>query len=370
MKKLYFGLFLAIMIIGGVSIFATKEKTFSENENRYLKTFEDLSDSETLIKTDMVEGVLADQFPFRDQWLMVASEARFIVGAREINDTYLGKDGYLFDKCDENDFGLEQYQKNLSYVKRFADSLDDNTAMRVVLVPSPYVILNDKLPSNAVVYDADEKYALLNNTLGTTAQVIDLRDTLNTLACDTQVYYRTDHHWTTRAAYAGYLTAFENQNADAASSSALAYADLKTVSNEFHGTLYSRVLLRGNVYDSIAAPIASDIDQDALYDNSKLSEKDKYAYFLGGNDGLVSFEGTGTGNLLLIKDSFANCMVPFLTEKYAHITIVDLRFLPIEMQQVLANGVDGVPYDEVTVLYEMSNFASDNNLFKLARGIK
>ena len=64
-----------------------------------------------------------------------------------------------------------------------------------------------------------------------------------------------------------------------------------------------------------------------LYEADKLSTRDKYAMFLYGNNGFSRIEGEGKGKLLVIKDSYANCFVPFLTADYAQIDVVDLRSL-------------------------------------------
>ena len=357
MKKLYFGLFLGLMVLGGISIFATGQKTFSENENRYLKTVSSIS------STSDVESVLADQFPLRDQWLSLASSMRYACLSREINDTYIGTDGYLFDKCSEGDFNLRQYKNNLAFINKFADAYSVN-GFDVVLVPSPYTILSDYLPGNAPVYDADAKYQLAQQTLNSSVVLQDLRSTFQLLTDSTQVYYRTDHHWTTRAAYAAFRKIIDGRS-DAKAVEDAINADMTTVTDRFHGTLYSRVLLRNGIYDAIEAPVVSSgqSDSDILYDNAKLDTKDKYAYFLGGNIGRLDIDGTGDGNLLLVKDSFANCMVPYLAQKYKHITILDLRYFNENIAQLMNEG----HFDRVMVLYEMSNFADDANLFKLSR---
>lgn len=62
-----------------------------------------------------------------------------------------------------------------------------------------------------------------------------------------------------------------------------------------------------------------------LYDTEKLSVYDKYAMFLHGNNGLSRVQGNGSGRILVIKDSYANCFVPYLTANYADIDVVDFR---------------------------------------------
>ena len=114
----------------------------------------------------------------------------------------------------------------------------------------------------------------------------------------------------------------------------------------------------------ITSPLSCDgTVTDSLYDRSKLAEKDQYAVFFGGNWAKVTID-TGVENgrrLLLVKDSFANAFVPFLTEDYETITMLDLRFFAESVPELMAE--EGIT--DVLVLYELSNFAADRNLFKL-----
>jgi hypothetical protein len=146
------------------------------------------------------------------------------------------------------------------------------------------------------------------------------------------------------------------------------------VSENFRGSLYSKILDADSAYDSIwtygdaGAPILVDNDEirDSCYDESKLSEKDQYAYFFGGNYGEVYVDGTGEGNLLVVKDSFANSFVPLLTQEYDTIYMVDLRYYNGDMTAYLTeHGIT-----DVLVLYNISNFISDRNLYKLTSGTK
>lgn len=57
----------------------------------------------------------------------------------------------------------------------------------------------------------------------------------------------------------------------------------------------------------------------------KFDTRDKYAAFLDGNNGYSTIEGRGRGSILVVKDSYANSFVPYLTENYAKIGVVDFR---------------------------------------------
>ena len=86
--------------------------------------------------------------------------------------------------------------------------------------------------------------------------------------------------------------------------------------------------------------------------------------FLHGNNGYSTIEGSGTGSILVIKDSYANCFIPFLTDNYAKIGVVDLRnFKSIDPDALMEQ--EG--YDQVLLLYNFQSFKSDGNLVYLNR---
>ena len=112
-------------------------------------------------------------------------------------------------------------------------------------------------------------------------------------------------------------------------------------------------------------------DIDSIYDDEMLQKKDKYAYFLSGNYGQVHIQNQKAAskakgkNILIIKDSFANSFVPFVTQDYENIYMVDLRYYNGDMKSYLQEH----NITDVLVLYNISNFISDRNLHKLTGGI-
>ena len=173
------------------------------------------------------------------------------------------------------------------------------------------------------------------------------------------IYYRTDHHWTTYGAYIGYISltggggAYEKYTPS-------------SVCDDFLGTLHSRVLLSDTVCDEVFIATENtkttiNGENSTLYHMDALTRKDKYQVFLGGNYGLVELEGQGNGTLLILKDSFANCFVPYLLSDYERIIMVDMRFYPASV----ATLIDTENITDVLVLYELNNFANDKNLAKL-----
>ena len=67
--------------------------------------------------------------------------------------------------------------------------------------------------------------------------------------------------------------------------------------------------------------------------------------------------------LVLFKDSYSNCLIPFLTFDYDRITVVDLRYFPDSVQELLAQKPDA----DVLLMYNFMHFNEDNHFYKLVR---
>ena len=344
------------------SFFFTPDRAFSENENRYLQTTPELTADNVLSGKFMTEteNYTSDQILLRDFWTGTRSALQRLEGRQDISGTYLGADGRYFAKVTDDTFDWDNYQKNLTAVEAFF-AANSGKACTVLMVPSPAGVLGAELPANAPYYDEDRAFGMLEERLG--AAFADARAALAGAA---DPYYHTDHHWTTAGAQAAY-----GVWAAATGHTARSYT-LTQAADSFRGTLYSKVLLPDSAYDAVdycpdITIVSADCDgteRDSLYDLTALEKKDKYELFLGGNYAKAVIR-TGTENgkhLLVIKDSFANCFVPFLAGDYETITMVDLRYCREKLQPLADEA------DDILVLYEITNFAADGNLFKLKLG--
>ena len=353
-----------ILLTLSVGSLVLPDRDFSDNENRYLQQSPQLT-ADRLFSgrfTEEAEKYESDQILLRDFWMGAASTLQRLCGKRHVNGVYLGADGYYFARLTEDEFDDAGYEKNLCAVSAFFDGHKD-ASCRLLLAPSPATVLGDKLPAGAPMYDAAPRRELLSSLVGRD-RIVDVTDALAALD---EPYYRTDHHWTTAGAQAAYGVWCGSTNRTAQD------RELTAVTDTFRGTLYSKVLLPDSPCDTVTLPKdvtirSMDCDgkiTDCLYDWSRLTEKDQYTVFMGGNWARTEID-TGVENgrrLLLVKDSFANCFVPFLAGDFAHITVLDLRFFNGSVAELMDGGVT-----DVLVLYEMSNFAADRNLFKLNQG--
>ena len=354
---------IAVILLGlSIASLVLPDRDFSPNENRYLQQAPRLNTDRIFSGrfTEEAEKYESDQIALRDVWMGAASSLQRMAGKQDIGGVYLGRDGYYFARLTEDDFDQATYDRNLRAVRTFFDDHADLNC-RVLLAPTPAAVLSELLPANAPVYDTALRHEQLAQTVGED-RVIDARTALSALD---QPYYRTDHHWTTEGAKAAYEVW--------CGATGHTYRDipLTPVTDTFRGTLYSKVLLPDSAADTISLAEGVSVRSvdcdgavtDTLYDRSKLAEKDQYAVFFGGNWAKVTIDtGANTGRkLLLVKDSFANAFVPFLTEEYDTITMLDLRYFAESVPELMAE--EGIT--DVLVLYEMSNFAADRNLFKL-----
>ncbi len=161
---------------------------------------------------------------------------------------------------------------------------------------------------------------------------------------DEYVYFRTDHHWTALGAYYAY-TAF----CETAGLEAVPLEDFKTGRYEnFVGTMYtftkgysqSQNLLDNPDYVDYYMPIvesharyfsdATMSDGIAIYVvNDEMSDSvgNKYLCFISGDTPLCRITTqAGTGrSCVVLKESYGNAFVPFLTSHYDTIYVIDPR---------------------------------------------
>ena len=351
---LFFGFILGFLI----AFIVKPDIKFSDNENRYLEqqpkaSFADVKSGEFM---EGWEDYVSDQFPLRDSFMMVGARCKNYIGIKDINGVFLGADGHLLSVMDKNAINHERVVKNIDIINSFLNKVDADAAF--MLVPDAVLMYENKLPKGVDI--KWERKLLMDIRAGISDATLIVPEN-EMLKTDEQLYYYTDHHWTgygAQAAYKEYCNQLGITEKEAA---------LSVVSEEFYGSLYSKVLFCEKADEIVLDESKKDIkivkdgENGYLYDYDILNKKDKYLLFQGGNYGLVEIEGTGEGTLLVLKDSFANSFVPFLTENYEKIVMVDLRYYMGSVTALCEK--EGVT--NVLVLYSLSNFVSDENMIKL-----
>ena len=361
------------VLISGASLII-KDREFSPNENRYLAETPELSWDNILSGKfqDGLEDYLRDQVCFRDGWITVKTGIQKACGDTDIGGAYVGKDE---KQVDRNIKAVEDYFM-------MASETIDKQKLSFLLVPTSGLVMQEKLPKNARLFD-QAKYIDQVQKAMKDYNFVDVRDTLMDHN-DEYIYYKTDHHWTSAGACLAYDVWSERTGGEAETEDGLVK---NVVSDKFRGSLYSKILDADSAYDEIwtyglqkddafgSKDCTVTIDEkqqlDSIYDDEMLQKKDKYAYFLSGNYGQVHIQNQKATskakgkNILIIKDSFANSFVPFVTQDYENIYMVDLRYYNGDMKSYLQEH----NITDVLVLYNISNFISDRNLHKLTGGI-
>lgn len=363
------GTYLAILLVAVILLLdlfhvLAPDREYSEAENRTLAqkpvfSADALADGSYF--SDLTD-YLADQFPGRDRWMAIHSAYRKLLGSKESGDVYLCADDYLIQKPGEPNEG--QLQRNLQAMNDFA-AAHPQLNMVAAIVPNAATIHADKLPANAPVRDQQADLDRIQKALSKLF-FVDVTGTL-TEHKDEQLFYRTDHHWTSLgAAYAFEAIAPALDIRAPALSTYTRY----TASTTFSGTLSAKTGIR-DLADEVELFVpATEViyfvkypdgeEVRTLYRKAALDTKDHYTVFFGGNYPRVDITTTAeTGkNLLVFKDSYANCFLQFLYPYYEHITMVDPRYYYDSVETILS----GEAITDVLYLYNLDTFLSDTSL--------
>ena len=354
-------LFLIINII-----VPNKEKSVQENRMLATKPKFRLSSLISGDYDEKFEAYMDDQFVGRDMWRKLKVTVDRICGSRLENGVYIGRNGQLLEQievADENHLAA-----NIKAIKSFSES-QKKIPVRMMLVPDAANVLNHSLPALAKPEDQTQMFSMVRKDLGDSVEWIDVSTELNKHKTE-KIYYKTDHHWTTLGAFYAFQATAPSLGIEGdLSGKYVSHA----VSNSFNGMLASKsgVNLGEKEQIDIYVPTEEDTDliidyvdegkrSTSLYDSSKLKEKDQYTVFLGGNSSLLDIRtvSTSTKRLLLVKDSFANSFIPFLTPYYREIVVVDPRYYSGTINDLM----DSYRISEVLFLYIGNTFFKDNNI--------
>ncbi len=341
---------------------------FSDMENRYLQkrpevTVSSLADGSFM---DSFETYTNEQIAGRNILVKCKAFTVWLTGSSENDGIAKGADGYLFDKVTSQSANLH---KNISAIREFAKKA--GRPVYIAIAPTSTWINEERLPKGMPVLDeaacADELLSGLADTEN--AHIIDLYDALLEHR-DEQLYYRTDHHWTTRAA--GY--AYDRIARDMGLESGRIDRFERHVADGFLGTHYAKykgIRMQPDEIEYYDVPVGSYELEDKtvldLIDTDKLSGYDKYAAFMYGNGGrrVVSADKGAGRDLIIFKDSYANCLIPYLVMNYDNITVVDLRYFGGNVSDEL----EAAPSADVLLLYNWTFVNEDNHFYKLVQGL-
>lgn len=341
------------------------QRIYSPVEKRELQTRPEISITKVLDGRfqKKYESYLRDQFPGRDHWVSFQTDMELFMGKNEIHNVYIGKNHYLLEHYTKKEFDPQQISKNLQALEKFVGKAKQNADVHVMMVPTKSWVLREKLPAFAPHYKEQKFYDALQQKLEKEDVLISVEPVLDAHK-EEEIYYRTDHHWTTLGAWYAYEQYTKAVGGDL--QRAQGKKKFRCISKDFYGTTYAKINYARQA-DKIEIYEPADKlrvvynmgekKTKTLYDVSFLKTADQYSVFTGGNQAVLEITG-GIKNgktLLLIKDSFANSILPFLAEDYEKLVVVDLRQLNVSGDRLL----EMFSPTDILILYNSAQFAQD-----------
>lgn len=356
-----------------VATLVKPNEEYSETENRTLAQMPKASISSILdgsFESDY-ETYLTDQFVGRDGWIGMKTAVERFLQKKESKDIYFAKDDYLIEKH-TGAFTTDTAEQNIHVLNQFIQKyqkLFSEEHMTVMVVPNAVEILEDMLPSFASPYDQSEYLQKIENVLPEGIW-FDTADILREHSSE-EIYYRTDHHWTTRAAFYIYQAWAKAQGFEIPTEDNYV---ITAVSDEFAGTIQSKLGIetrldtietfrqKDDIFYTVQKNGSSEMEY-TLYDNLALDTKNKYDIFFGGNQARVTIRTRNENGrrILVVKDSYAHCFVPFLLDEFAEIEMIDIRYYNQKISELIDNGT----YTDLLFLYNASGFAEDTSISRL-----
>ncbi|MBR6044704.1 MAG: hypothetical protein IKP47_03610 [Ruminococcus sp.] len=309
------------------------------------------------------EKFVCDNFPLQANWRSMYSSIVTAAGQSRIGNVYISDDALIeiISKADEN--------KTNELVERINTlALDHpNVAFYSLIVPTASGIYSEELPMMITALDQQKLIDDIYFKLDSSIHTLDAYTPLFSARAD-YVYFRTDNRWTEYGAYTVYNKVIRKLGF---SPVRLSSYDMEYADREFYGDLYSKTYYKGvgadlinifkNKNGSFVTGVTSwsdgvEFNSSSIYYTPALSTSNKLDLFLGGN----SFEkcrimtsNTDAPKLLMIKGSYSNMFVPFLTPHYSEITLID----PQQLEgTTIEEAVDIDSFDQVLILYDVSKF--------------
>jgi len=343
-------------------------QSFSEKEKRYLASAPELT-GETLLSGEYGENVetwLADHIPGRDFFVGLNAYYDLLSNRQVTKEVYLAAGDRLVERPQIWD--AAQVKKNMDAINAFAQTIGQNVDL--MIVPSAGYALRDTIQGLADPYTDDVMIRDIYAMAGENVTCRDLTAAFAAVEYPQALYFRTDHHWTSLGAHTAYKAYMEALGRD--------YADAAVFTVEriggFYGSNYSRSglwLIGGEdieLWHSDTAFTVTNSDTEGVHEGvfyeERLEELDKYTVYLDGNQSLVRMqnrEKAGSGKLLVIRDSYSNCLGTFLAESYEEVVLVDLRYYKFPISELLI----GEEFADVLVCYSLGNFMTDANIIWL-----
>ena len=320
-----------------------------------------------------LELFLRDQFFARDIWRGIRVSSRMFAGSRMENGVFIGSGGQLLEDIAIPDLPI--LEETIEAIRAYSSRYPEIT-MYMMLVPDGAAILTGRLPALAGVADQGR---LIQSVRGELENDLIWLDAMRVLRInqDQEVFYRTDPHWTSVGAF----RVFEEVAPELGIEEDVAarFASFP-ISNSFNGELALRTGRRTRINEEITIFAPQGMDNDvivnfvdeqrrttSLYDRRMLETRNQHRVFLGGSASIVTITTLSPNQrrLLIIRDSSANNLVPFLTPYFREIILVDPQYYAGIIDEIM----ETYRITDVIFLYRGNQFFQDTHLRRMLNGM-
>ena len=187
------------------------------------------------------------------------------------------------------------------------------------------------------------------------------------------LYYKSDYHWTGLAAYYAYYAFAQSVGLTPTS---LAEFEEVIITDSFKGktNTYAKDERVAAFVDTVYAYIPTKAHTMAIYNgnmelqrtfkSSIVQSRKGYSCFINGDNAYTEInvpENDQSKTVLVIKESSGNALVPYLTEHYGNIIVIDPRHIDIDIRPLVEEkGVDDII---ICATASTSNGSAYNNYY-------
>ena len=336
-----------------------------------------------------VEGTYNSQFKGKNFFITLNGAYQKLMGARVLNKRYKLDNGHLTYIIAE--YEMDGIAQNTVDFRNALDLLN----IPLVYVNTPFKIhqTDKQLPANAFDYSNENADRFLDYLRKENTTVLDLRDSLAEDALNHyDMFYKTDHHWKAEAGLwaAGKISEFlagldpEYQvNSELLNPSNYTFEVHKNIflgsAGRRVGSMYAGLddftVITPNFETDFAVSAENGetyvegtfsdvfIARNNLYPDDLLTSNVYGTYFASGlsqmniqNRKTDSVASCSPKKILLIRDSFSDVLIPFLSTGYSELEVLDLR----TFDDNLMGYIKTVSPDLVLIVYNPGAYENNN----------
>ncbi len=319
-------------------------------------------------QTDPEETVLQTEAPLSTE----EADGSIHEGVAEtFGDVYI-VDGQAFEAF----YFVKDYgDRYCRVVNTLQEKAGQDVSFYVMAVPvNSGIILDEKMQEQFGFSNQKEAAEYLYKNLDSRITAVDVYNRIKRHNSE-YVYFRTDHHWTSLGAYYAYCQFAETKGLEPASLDSFEKKEFPGFLGSFYSSSQASVLKEHP--DTVTAYFpkgTNDIsitDQQGTVKNWKIigdvsdyQENNLYCTFIGGDNPYSEIHNpnvTDGSSLLVFKESYANCFIPFLTDHYQDIYIIDYRYYQGDLPGLIRDK----SIDEVLFLNNLNSIFADNLLKRM-----